>query len=99
MFSLLNTVIKIGFQTTVVVVSGTATYAYLTKPTNESFNNAFTKDKSFIKRSVINGVLDYVVKPSFEDYVFFKIATLPGLPGEKDLTFIGGNNKWYPLNE
>jgi len=96
MFSLLNTLVKIGFGTTVCVVGSAAVFTYVTKPTNESFNNFATKDKGVIEKTLLNGILNHVVKPSFDDYVFFKIATLPG---GKDMKFIGIVHNWLPLRK
>ena len=99
MLNLFSTLLNIGFKTSVLIVGGTLTFTYLTKPSNESFNKTFTEGGGFMEKFAINAALDYVVKPTFDDYVFFKIATLPSNPSNssnsKNAKFIGVANNWF----
>ena len=83
-----------------------ATYAYMTKPTDESFKrfmenylkgNIYSKSDGPIQqltKKIISKAGANILKPEIKDYIFFKTAEIH--ENGQDLYFTGAFQNWYP---
>lgn len=74
--SIVEFALNTAFYASTAAVVGGIIFLHQTKPSNESLNELFTKDKNFAEKWAINKAIDYVAKPSFKDWVIIKTATI-----------------------
>ena len=81
-----------------IVLSIIGLFAYLTKPSNESFKT-FLKHE--INKQTHSRVLTFMINKSFDkeikDYVFFKVATVNNIYDNREnstVTFLGLFQMW-----
>jgi hypothetical protein len=74
---------------------GAVSFTYLTKPTNESLGQQLAKDAPLGTQTVIEKSINNL--STYEDYVCFKIATIPIEKAGADGKYFGFVHKWYPI--
>lgn len=83
---------KTVLYTSTVTIVGGSIFLHQTKPPNESFNDVFTENRTLDEKIIINATLDYLIKPTFKDWVLFKTATMSY--EDKKMVYIGAANNW-----
>ncbi len=74
-------------------IAGIGTAAYLTKPSNDSFAKQVTLKQDVMTKVITTEIINYFA--IFDDYVFFKVVTLPsGDEKEEPVRCIGVFNTW-----
>lgn len=102
---LIRDILNKGFITAGAITVTAAFVLYNTKPSQEKFNQAVLNQISPTTNPLINrglsaiGITDYVYTINYNDWVFFKTATIE-FASHKDVSFVfcGIANYWIPLS-
>lgn len=96
MFNFISTVISTSFKATVCVSAAVVGFTYLTKPTDQSFSAAVSRDAPLGTQTVAKVFLSNIAE--IDDYVCFKLAKFPSENGNR-IQYIGIVNQWIPLKK
>jgi len=91
---IISTIIKYSFYGAVLGIGAGSFFLHKTLPSNESFDQYISKDKSWGVSWAAYIATKTVLVPQFKSYLLFKTAELT--IGNKRDIWIGIANNWYP---
>jgi hypothetical protein len=97
MFKFLGTVVNTAFKTTLLVTVGALGFAYLTKPTDESFGEEISKKAPLGTQTLTKTTINST--STIKDYVVFKVAKLPLESSDMSTQYLGVAHHWIKMGK